>query len=324
MLDILNLALPFFGLIALGFFFGKFNDLPDVGLAWMNFFVIYVALPCLFYRVLAQAPVGELGNVPFIAGIVVSTGLMFAVSFGIGLLLRHGNIAESAIVGSAGSYGNVGYMGPGLALATLGPASAPAVAIIFCIDSLVSFTLVPLLMGVAGTTQRSLGETIVQIVRQVVFHPFLVAAALGVLSAAFGIRIPTALDRMMELLQGAAAPCALFTLGVTVALRPVEKMPWEVPPVIAVKLILHPVTVFFVLALIGRLGGNFGGLWISTAVLMAALPPALNVYVMARQYEAWVEQASAAVMFGTVASVATLTFVMWLVQAGALPVLSMW
>ncbi len=26
----------------------------------MNFFVIYVALPCLFYQVLAQAPIEEL------------------------------------------------------------------------------------------------------------------------------------------------------------------------------------------------------------------------------------------------------------------------
>ncbi len=142
------------------------------------------------------------------------------------MLLRHGNIGEAAIVGSAGAYGNVGYMGPGLALATLGPASAPAVAIIFCIDSVVAFTLVPLLMGMAGTSHRTPWQTVIQIVRQIAFHPFLIAVALGILSAALHIRVPTALDRMMELLQAAAAPCALFTLGVTVALRPVEKMPW--------------------------------------------------------------------------------------------------
>lgn len=314
MIDVLNLALPFFGLIVLGFVVGKWNDLPDEGLAWMNFFVIYVALPCLFYRVLARAPVEELGNLPFIAGISVSTVIMFAISFGIGMFLRHGNVAESAIVGSAGSYGNVGYMGPGLALATLGPSAAPAVALIFCIDSLLAFTLVPLLMGIAGTGQKSLGATVLQIVRQIAFHPFLVAAALGMLSAALRIQIPTALDRMMELLQGAAAPCALFTLGVTVALRPVEKMPWEVPPVIGVKLILHPAVVFVMLSLIG----DIDPVWIGTAVLMAALPPALNVYVMARQYDSWLEQATAAVLFGTLASVVTLTTIMWLAKSGAL------
>jgi predicted permease len=52
---------------------------------------------------------------------------------------------------------------------------------------------------------------------------------------------------------------------------------------------------------------------------MAALPPALNVFVFARQYDVWVEQASSAVLVGTLVSVATLTSVMWMVKTGTLP-----
>ena len=51
---------------------------------------------------------------------------------------------------------------------------------------------------------------------------------------------------------------------------------------------------------------------------MAALPPALNVFVLGRQYEAWVEPASGSVLLGTLVSVVTLTTVMWLVQHGVL------
>jgi malonate transporter and related proteins len=51
---------------------------------------------------------------------------------------------------------------------------------------------------------------------------------------------------------------------------------------------------------------------------MASLPPALNVFVIARQNEAWVEQASVAVLIGTFASVVTLTSVMWFIQTGRL------
>jgi malonate transporter len=312
MTGVLNLALPFFGLFGLGFVSGKFARLSDGGLAWMNFFLIYVALPCLFYRVLARTPAGELGNFTFIACIACCTGLMFAVAFVIGITIRRGDIAQSAIIGAAGSYGNVGYMGPGLALATLGAGAAPAVALIFCIDSVLAFSLVPFLMGFVGPDRRSFSKTALTIIRQIAFHPFLIAAALGIISAVTDLRPPVAVDRMLELLQGAAAPCALFTLGVTVALRPVAAMPWEVPPAIAVKLILHPVVVLLVLSLVG----GFDPVWIATAVLMAALPPALNVYVMARQYDAWIEQASAAVLFGTLASVVTLTTVMWLMQDG--------
>ena len=65
--------------------------------------------------------------------------------------------------------------------------------------------------------------------------------------------------------------------------------------------------------------GPFERTWIDTALLMAALPPALNVFVFARQYDSWVEQASSAVLIGTLVSVVTLTSVMWMVKTGTLP-----
>jgi hypothetical protein len=52
---------------------------------------------------------------------------------------------------------------------------------------------------------------------------------------------------------------------------------------------------------------------------MAALPPALGVFVFARQYDTWVEQASGSVLLGTLFSVITLTTVMWLVKNGLVP-----
>ena len=83
MLDVINLALPFFGLIFLGLACGKYKQIPETGLAWMNFFIIYVALPCLFYRVLAQTPLEQLNNVPFIVATTLGTGSAFALSFAV-------------------------------------------------------------------------------------------------------------------------------------------------------------------------------------------------------------------------------------------------
>jgi len=118
----------------------------------------------------------------------------------------------------------------------------------------------------------------------------------------------------MQFLQNAAAPCALFALGVTLASRPMQRLAREVPFTICIKLIVHPAAVLLLLSLLGP----FDPTWIYTAVLMAALPPALNVFIMARQYDTWVAQASGSVLFGTFVSVATLTTVMWLVQHGGL------
>ena len=95
------------------------------------------------------------------------------------------------------------------------------------------------------------------------------------------------------------------------ALRPVGGVPREVPPLILIKLVVHPALVFALLPLFGA----FNPIWIGTAVLLAALPPALTAYVFARHYDRWIEQASSLVLLGTLISVVTLTAVMWLVKA---------
>ena len=315
MLDIINLALPFFGLIFLGFACGKLKRIPDTGLAWMNFFIVYVALPALFYRILAQTPLDQLAQVRFIVGTTLATLSAFCLAFAVGFAMRRRHVAEATIAGLAGSFGNIGYMGPGLALATLGAEATAPVALIFCFDTLLLFSLVPLLMGFAGTQQKTMAATALEVLRRIVTNPFMIASALGAASAALHFEPPVALDRLMGFLQNAAAPCALFVLGVTVALRPLDRMPWEVPFLVAIKLVIHPAIVLVLLSLLGP----FSDAWMAAAVLMAALPPALNVFVMARQYDSWVAQASGSVLLGTLASVVTLTAVMWLVKTHGLP-----
>ncbi len=315
MIDVLNLALPYFGLIFIGFACGKFKQIPDTALAWMNFFIVYVALPALFYRILAQTPLEQLTQVDFIFATTLATFWAFTVSFAVGMSILRGNVGQSTIAGLAGGYGNIGYMGPGLALATLGPQAAVPVALIFCFDTLLLFTLVPFLMALAQPQQKKIGVAAAEVAKRIVTHPLVIATAVGVASAAVNFQPPLALERLLQFLQNAAAPCALFTLGVTVALRPLKKMPSEVPLLVAVKLVLHPVLVFVLLSLFGP----FAQSWVYTAVLMAALPPALNVFVFAQQYDTWVEQASGAVLVGTLISVLTLTSVMWMVKTHNLP-----
>ena len=72
-------------------------------------------------------------------------------------------------------------MGPGLALATLGAQAAAPVALIFCFDTLLFFSLVPFLMALArpqGKEHRARPRSTWS--RKIVLHPFIIATALGV------------------------------------------------------------------------------------------------------------------------------------------------
>jgi predicted permease len=313
MIDILNLALPYFGLIFVGFACGKAKALPEAGLAWMNFFLLYVSLPALLFGIMSKTPFAELNNPPFLIATTAATASAFVAALLAGRLMGL-SFREATMAGLSGGYGNIGYMGPGLAFAVIGTKAAAPVALIFCCDSIFLFSIVPLLIALTGE-KRSLLQTVGTVVNQIVSNPLIMAACLGALVAALHIPLPVALNNTLQFLQNAAAPVALFVLGVTVALRPFGRMPWEVPGVIAVKLLMHPVIVFALVLLLGP----FTPEWAATAILMASLPPALNVFVIARQYDTWVEPASVAVLVGTFASVVSLTTAMWLIKTGQIP-----
>jgi predicted permease len=312
MIEIINLALPYFGLIFIGFACGKLKALPESGLAWMNFFLLYVSLPALFFRIMARTPFEQLNNVPFVLATTLATASMFGVSALASRLAGVRSAKETIMSGLGGAYGNIGYMGPGLALSTIGQNAAVPVALIFCFDSILIFSLAPLLMALFGDDKLSAGQTAKVVVRQIALNPLILGSAAGALAAAFHFQTPIAIDRTLEFLQGSSAPVALFALGVTVALRPLARMPWELPAIIMVKLVLHPIVVIWLLLLFGP----FPLEWMATALLMASLPPALSVFVLANQYNTWIEQASATVLVGTFVSVVTLTAMMWLIRSG--------
>ena len=65
--------------------------------------------------------------------------------------------------------------------------------------------------------------------------------------------------------------------------------------------------------------GHFSEVWVYSAVLLAALPTATNVFVIAQQYGVWVERASATVLVRTCLSVASVTALLYLITTGMLP-----
>jgi malonate transporter len=312
--DVIGLALPFFGLIFIGFFCGKLLKYPEDGLKWMNFFIVYVALPALFFKLIAATPLQQLANWPFVTATTLSTSIILALSFGIGMLATR-NIREATIQAVVGAYANIGYMGPGLTLAALGQGAIVPTALIFVAENILFFTFAPLMMALGGSGDMKLGQTVWFVAKRVVTHPFNIAVAVAIGAAAIQFEPPPALDTMLIFLKNAAAPCALFTMGVTVALRPLKRVPPEMPALLGMKLIVHPVLAWVLVSAFG----DFGREWTMTAVLMASLPPALNVFVLATQYRVYVERASSAILVGTMVSVATVTTLLWLIGERIIP-----
>lgn len=315
MLAVIDLVLPLFALIFLGYVSGKLARIPLEGLAWMNFFIIYIALPALFYQLLSTTPVEQFSNVGFIVVSISATFLIFCLVLLIALW-RSGNLAESTIQGLAAAYGNIGYLGPPLALAAFGPAAGVPVALIFCFENAMHFTLAPLLMAMDDRAAQNKSAIFWKILKNIFTHPFILATIAGVLASVFAFKPPTVIDQFLELLAKTAGPCALFVMGVTAALRPLKQMPLELTYIVPIKLVLHPVLVYVLLI---WLVPDIESLWLYSAVLLATLPTATNVFVIAQQYGVWQERASSAVVISTLFAMLSVTGFLYLVQLGWLP-----
>ncbi|MGW9230346.1 AEC family transporter [Pseudorhizobium sp. NPDC055634] len=315
MADISALLLPFFGLILIGYLAARVTRQPAEALGWMNTFIIYAALPALFFKLVSRTPVEDLARIDFIVTDIAATYVIFVLVFLISRYLRRAPFADSTIQAFGGAYGNIGYMGPGLALLAFGEAAAVPVALIVCLENATHFMVAPAMMAVAGGDRRPPLQLAADVVRKVALHPFILSTALGFLVAASGVAVPEAASRLVDYLAQAAAPCALFAMGVTLALRPLRRIPVEISYLAAAKLVIHPAAVYLALSL----AGDFDPVWVYSAVLLAALPTATNVFVISQQYGIWQERASATVLITTILSVLTLPVLLYLITSGLLP-----
>lgn len=309
-MDVLNLSLPLFGLVLLGWLAARWKKIPESGLAWMQFYIIYVALPALFFQILRRTPVEQLTNFRFILGTTGTTLIIFALAFLFGRLLQKNKTSVATMQAVAGSYSNIGYMGPALTLSALGEAAVVPTALILCFDNAMLFTIVPILMAMGMDNNN---EGILKVLyKRVLLHPFILATIAGISAAYMQPEIPQAIDQILTNLKNSAAPSALFTMGVVIAHQKATVKGMDVWVLLMIKMILHPLLVYFMLQWIG-----FNDpVWVQTAVLMAALPPALNVFVLAQHYGVYVQRSSSIVLLGTLIAAVSVTGLLYLIKGG--------
>ncbi|WP_313618115.1 AEC family transporter [Agrobacterium sp.] len=310
MSDIFSLLLPFFGMIFIGYVAARLIRQPAEAMGWLNVFILYAALPALFFKLIAKTPMEQLARMDFVGTSLLATYSIFALLFVVGVVIRKNSIAETTIQSFCGSYGNIGYMGPGLALLVFGEAAAVPVALIVCLENATHFIVAPAMMAIAGGDKRSPLKLAGDICKKVLTHPFILAVILGFIAAGTSWAPPEPLQRLIDYLAPTAAPCALFAMGVTLALRPIKRLSVEMCYIVPAKLILHPVVTYVFLTSFG----TFDPIWVYSAVLLAGLPTAANVFVIAQQYQVWQERASASILISTVLSVVTLTGVLYVVR----------
>ena len=304
MLDVLNISIPFFALIFLGFGAHAIGFIDVAGARTMSKFAFYVTLPpFMFLKITASDPAAIL-NWGFIWRYESSTILIYLTAALIAQLLFRLGRLESGIFGLNVAYPNYGYMGIPLAILAFGDEAALPMALILFADTIVLLTLTACF--VSGN-EGGPAAAIKRISFTMIANPLVIAVLAGLLFSASGLILPKIPQQFGTLLAGAAAPVALFALGATLFGQPVRAAAAEVSAISLLKLILHPLLVaLFFLGLPGQ-----EPLWVKVAILSSCLPVAANVFMLANHYGAYTGRTASAILMSTALASATVPVILY-------------
>jgi malonate transporter and related proteins len=292
-LHIFSVTFPFFALVLAGYAAGRRGWLPLEAIPGLNGFVLYFALPCMLFRFGAGLPVEDLLNVgvfvPYLLCALVMVG--FAVAVSLSARIRWKDAALGALVAA---FPNTGFMGVPLIVALLGPAAAgPAITTIL-VDLVITSSLCIALSTLDGSGDHGTGRAVKNALVGVAKNPMPWAILLGALVSALQLELPQPLSQTLGMLADAASPAALFTIGTVLARSQIltarghaEPLPMgEYLPAALLKLLVHPVLVLLAGSIAIQVGLPLSKFALLVMVLVAALPSASNVVMLAERFEA--------------------------------------
>jgi predicted permease len=302
--SVLAVTLPFFALILCGWIARASGVMNEAAPRALNAFVLYFALPALLVRTLSGLPLSSLAVPSFIAAWVSVSLAMFALVALAARLLRQGPKAAIMQAGAA-VHGNVGYLGITLVIGVLGPSATAAVSMAIVLDFLVVVPLVIALTELVGRRASGPLAALAAAGRSAVANPFVLSILAGLALAALGVRPTGVVDDFLRVLGQAAVPAALFAIGATLYGQPLRAAGPELAAISVLKLVVHPILIVLVMSDLFAVPKAL----IGPAALLAALPVANNVFVLATRYEARPGVVSASILATTAA--ALITFNLW-------------
>jgi hypothetical protein len=303
---ILSLLLPVFAVIGLGRAAVAAKLLDTAAVKSLNDFALWVALPALMFRSMAEATTLQVTG---IAGVYLAGCLIVYLAAGLiaRFVLRRG-LAEAAVFALNATYGNIIYLGTPVIAAAFGP---PGVAVVVGIIALHSGVLLPLTSALiefgghgAGGIAASLRKALSGMAR----NSILMSILLGAVWHTIGAPVPHMIEALLSMLGAAAPPLALFCVGASLPTLARERALGEALTLIVLKLFVMP-------PVIGALAyaAGLSGLPLTVAVIAAAMPTGANAFLLSRRAAGFVQASASAVVVTTVLSVATLSsLLLWM------------
>jgi malonate transporter and related proteins len=306
MFDTLGIVLPIFIIIAAGAAISAAGILTERVTDALSEFVFVIAIPILLFRTLATAKLPEVQ--PFFYWIAYFGALGITWLVASAAMQRVAGIhgQELTIAGFCAIQSNTVFLGIPLVLRAFGDDAVVPMFLLIAVHLPITMTIATVFVEKTngdGGMWRNMAKKLMG-------NPILIGIFAGVAWRLTGLPLPDMLGSATKMMADAAAPTALFAMGMTLKRYGLSAPLPLVGLVTGLKLLLLPLFVYLLAFHVLPMPR----IWAAVAVLFAACPCGVNAYLLAQRYKTGVALTSSAIALSTMLGVVTTTFWVWLVK----------
>ena len=304
MFYVFNVVFPVFALILIGYVCGRAGKLGENAAIELNRFVVWLALPAQLFNFASSSGWQTLWQPGFIAAFFLSCLAVFILVL-VTSWIRNRDLAAASFSGLSASYSNTGYMGIPLCVLALGQDGlAPAIISTFIV--FVMFAIATVLIEVGIQSHKKSHEIALSVLRSLCTNPLLIAPVAGLVWSSTDLVLYDPLAQVISFLAAAATPCALVSIGLFL-MQKESAAPQGVWSISFAKLIIQPLIAWLIAGPLLDLPT----LWVSSVVILAALPTGTGPFMLAQYYNADGRIISRVVLLSTLGSLLTLSLFLW-------------
>ena len=306
MSDVLNLTIPMFSLIGIGYLLKKIKFMSENDGTVLSKFAFYILLPPLMFTSILSGDASKSLNLNFILSYEIVTISIFGLTYLLGLLIKLKTM-EKAIFGLNAAYPNYGYIGVPLCILAFGAEAAIPLALILLADTFVLLTTL-IVYKLTENRKTSLRELSIEVVKRFIYNPLMMSVFVAFIFSLADIKIITAIDRTLSIIAASATAVALIALGVSLNVTSIRNQKGILFLITLIKLVVHPILIFIIF----QFQNGIDPVWVKTAIVCAGLPVAANVFVLANYYKTFSNESAAAITITTIVSSITVTITLLL------------
>lgn len=276
---VLSIILPILLLVLFGFACVKGGLILPDQIKALSAFVIKVSLPAFLLHALASRNLQEIWHPSYFIAYGGGSLLLFIVAFAVYRHYFQHRLTASAVMAMGASMSNTGFIGTAILTMLIGQHAAIYISLTLIIENLVIVALV-LLIAEAGLQQGSVkqvaGSTLINLLK----NPVILAIILGMGCVLLELRLPNALNQILEMLGKTASPIALFVIGGSLVGIGLKAVDLQSLVLVLFKIVLMPLTIFGLLSVLPNVSREM----LYAGTLLAALPMPIAFGIFGQTY----------------------------------------